>query len=89
VTWRPARPRNRHGGQCDRLHRISTAKGQGMVKQRYLNRVNIVLRRFFRAHDLFRKPVPIPDHVEDKLFGVMRRGSGVQMPNAGIQPVLG
>jgi len=36
VTWRPARPRNRHGGQCDRLHRISTAKGQGMVKQRYL-----------------------------------------------------
>jgi hypothetical protein len=24
------------------------------------------------AHDLFRKPVPIPDHVEDKLFGIMR-----------------
>src|SRR5450755_347592 len=44
VAWRPARPRNRHGGQCDRLHRISTAKRQGMVKQRYLNRVNIVLR---------------------------------------------
>jgi hypothetical protein len=24
------------------------------------------------AHDLFRKPVPIPDQVEDKLFGIMR-----------------
>src|SRR4029078_3293409 len=27
------------------LHRISAAKGQGMVKERYLNRVNIVLLR--------------------------------------------
>jgi len=27
---------------------------------------------FFLAHDLFRKPVAIPDHVEDKLFGIMR-----------------
>jgi len=24
------------------------------------------------AHDLVRKPVPIPDQVEDKLFGIMR-----------------
>jgi hypothetical protein len=24
------------------------------------------------AHDLFRKPVPIPDQVEDMLFGIMR-----------------
>jgi hypothetical protein len=24
------------------------------------------------AHDLFRKPVPIPDQVDDKLFGIMR-----------------
>src|SRR4029077_5702702 len=33
-TWRPTQPR---AG-------ISTAKGQGMVKERYLNRVNIVFR---------------------------------------------
>jgi hypothetical protein len=26
-----------------------------------------------RAHDLVRKPVPIPDHIEDKLFGIMRQ----------------
>jgi hypothetical protein len=24
------------------------------------------------AHDLFRKPVPIPDQVEDMLFGIVR-----------------
>jgi hypothetical protein len=24
------------------------------------------------AHELFLKPVPIPDHVEDMLFGIMR-----------------
>jgi hypothetical protein len=24
------------------------------------------------AHDLSRKPVPIPDRVEDMLFGIMR-----------------
>jgi hypothetical protein len=24
------------------------------------------------AHDLFRKPVSIPDQVDDKLFGIMR-----------------
>jgi hypothetical protein len=24
------------------------------------------------AHDLFRKPVSIPDQVEDMLFGIMR-----------------
>jgi hypothetical protein len=29
-------------------------------------RPNIVLE-----HDLIRKPVPIPDQVEDKLFGIM------------------
>jgi hypothetical protein len=28
--------------------------------------------RSLRAHDLFQKPVPIPDQVEDKLFGIMR-----------------
>jgi hypothetical protein len=28
--------------------------------------------RFFRAHDLVRKPVSIPDQVEDILFGIMR-----------------
>ncbi len=27
----------------------------------------------FFAHDLIRKPVPIPDQVEDMLFGIMRR----------------
>jgi hypothetical protein len=27
---------------------------------------------FSFAHDQPRKPVPIPDHVEDMLFGVMR-----------------
>jgi hypothetical protein len=27
---------------------------------------------FLLAHDLFRKPVPIPDQVEDMLFGIMR-----------------
>jgi hypothetical protein len=26
----------------------------------------------FIAHDLVRKPVPIPDQVEDRLFGIMR-----------------
>ena len=29
------------------------------------------LRFFHFAYDLFRKPVPIPDHVEDMLFGIM------------------
>jgi hypothetical protein len=29
-------------------------------------------RNIYLAQDLFRKPVPIPDHVEDKLFGIMR-----------------
>jgi hypothetical protein len=24
------------------------------------------------AHDLVRKPVPTPDHIEGKLFGIMR-----------------
>ena len=43
-TRRPARPRKPHGGRCGRVHGISPAKGQGMVKERYLNRVNIVLR---------------------------------------------
>jgi hypothetical protein len=28
--------------------------------------------RFLPAHDLVRKPVPIRDQVEDKLFGIMR-----------------
>ena len=28
------------------------------------------------AHDLIRKPVPIPDQVEDRLFGIMRSGDG-------------
>src|SRR6185369_1208024 len=37
-------PRKPHGGADRRLHRISSAKGQGMVKQRCLNRVNIRLR---------------------------------------------
>jgi hypothetical protein len=26
----------------------------------------------FFSHDLVRKPVPIPDQVRDKLFGIMR-----------------
>jgi hypothetical protein len=39
-----------------------------------------LMRRFFAlrnrsffTHDLARKPVPIPDQVEDMLFGIMRR----------------
>ena len=31
--------------------------------------------RSFYAHDLFRIPVPIPDRVEDILFGIMRRSN--------------
>src|SRR5262245_573268 len=31
------------GRECGRLHRISAAKGQGMVKERYPNRVNVLL----------------------------------------------
>jgi hypothetical protein len=30
------------------------------------------LLTFCLAHNLFRKPVSIPDQVEDKLFGIMR-----------------
>src|SRR5450830_1300283 len=35
-------------------------------------RVHGLVARFL-AHDLFRKPVPIPDHTEDMLFGIMRQ----------------
>src|ERR1039457_2838615 len=35
-------------------------------------RVHGLVARFL-AHDLFRKPVPIPDHAEDMLFWIMRQ----------------
>jgi hypothetical protein len=35
------------------------------------------------AHDLVRKPVTIPDYVEDKLFGIMRQNETARGLSAG------
>jgi anti-sigma factor ChrR (cupin superfamily) len=35
-------------------------------------RIVVISLVYLPAHDLFRKPVAIPDQVEDMLFGIMR-----------------
>jgi hypothetical protein len=43
-----------------------------MIPQIYERPVGGGLSGILMVHDLSRKPVPIPDQVEDMLFGIMR-----------------
>ena len=60
----PLPERQQHGAVAARAH---PARGREGAARSALSRPS-----HFFAHDLDRKPVPIPDQVEDMLFGIMR-----------------